>query len=157
MTAIYDDRGIRFEYPDDWELEVTDDGPITTAAVQSPSGLAFALVTTDDSCPAPAEIADQALEAMREDYPTLDSAPAMESIGAHHAVGHDIEFLSLDMANSCVIRCFGTPDARSWCSANGRTWKVRMPRPASASCGSRSRRRTVEAELDSVGRKRLIS
>ena len=51
MTGIYEDHGIRFEYPGDWELEVTDDGPVTTVALQSPGGLAFALVTTDDSRP----------------------------------------------------------------------------------------------------------
>ena len=87
MTEIYDDHGIRFEYPGDWEIEVTDDGPLTTVAVQAPSGLAFALVTVDDDCPAPAEVADQALEALREEYPVLDAAPALESINGHRAVG----------------------------------------------------------------------
>ncbi len=109
MMNIYDDRGIRFEYPDEWELEVTDSGAVTTVAVQAPSGLAFALVTTDDTCPPPAEVADQALEAMREEYPGLDAAPALETIDGHRAVGHDVEFISLDMANTCTIRCFRTP------------------------------------------------
>jgi hypothetical protein len=108
MTGIYDDRGIRFEYPDDWELEVTDDGPLTTVAVQAPGGLAFALVTLDDSCPAPADVADQALGALREEYPVLDALPALETINGHRAVGHDVEFISLDMTNSCTIRCFRT-------------------------------------------------
>jgi hypothetical protein len=109
MSEIYDDRGIRFEYPGDWELEVTDDGPLTTVAVQAPGGLAFALVTVDDSCPAPAEVADLALGALREEYPVLDAAPALETINGHRAVGHDVEFISLDMTNSCTIRCFRTP------------------------------------------------
>jgi hypothetical protein len=109
MPAIYDDRGIRFEYPNDWELEVTDDGPLTTVAVQAPGGLAFALVTVDDSCPSPADVADQALEALREEYPVLDASPALETINGHRTVGHDVEFISLDMTNSCTIRCFRTP------------------------------------------------
>jgi hypothetical protein len=109
MTQIYDERGIRFEYPGDWELEVTDDGSLTTVAVQAPGGLAFALVTVDDSCPAPSDVADQALGALRDEYPVLDAAPALETINGHHAVGHDIEFISLDMTNSCTIRCFRTP------------------------------------------------
>ena len=109
MTGIYDDRGIRFEYPEEWELEVTDSGQVTTVSVQAPSGLAFALVTTDDSCPPPAEVADEALAAMREEYPTLDAAPALETIDGHRAVGHDVEFISLDMTNTCTIRCFRTP------------------------------------------------
>jgi hypothetical protein len=109
MTGIYEDHGIRFEYPGDWELEVTDDGPVTTVALQSPGGLAFALVTTDDSRPAPAEVADEALTAMREEYPNLDATPALETINSHNAVGHDVEFISLDMTNTCAIRCFRTP------------------------------------------------
>jgi hypothetical protein len=109
MTEVYAERGVRFEYPSDWELEVTDDGPLTTVAVQAPGGLAFALITVDDSCPAPAEVADQALQALREEYPVLDAAPALETIHGHPAVGHDIAFISLDMTNSCSIRCFRTP------------------------------------------------
>lgn len=108
-TSTFDDHGIRFEYPSDWEVEVNDDGPITTVSLQSPGGLAFALVTMDDSRPSPAEIADEALSAMREEYPGLDAVPALETIGGHRAVGHDVEFISLDMTNTCAIRCFRTP------------------------------------------------
>jgi hypothetical protein len=109
MLAVYEDRGIRFEYPADWEIEVTDEGTITTVSIQSPGGLAFALVTVDDSRPDPAEVADQALSAMREEYPTLDATPALEPISGHNAVGHDVEFISLDLTNSCVLRSFRTP------------------------------------------------
>src|SRR5207302_3445412 len=35
--------------------------------------------------------------------------PALETINGHRAVGHDVEFISLDMTNSCTIRCFRTP------------------------------------------------
>lgn len=108
-SAWFDDFGIRFRYPADWELEVTDEGTLTTVSIQSPGGLAFALVTVDDSRPDPAEVADQALLAMREEYPTLDAVPALETINGHHAVGHDVEFISLDMTNACAIRCFRTP------------------------------------------------
>ena len=52
--SCFDDFGIRFEYPAAWEVEVTDEGPRTTVTVQSPGGLAFALITLDDTCPAPA-------------------------------------------------------------------------------------------------------
>jgi len=109
MKGIYEDHGIRFEYPFNWEIEVTDDGPRTTVSVQAPEGLIFALVTVDETCPAPAELADEALAAMREEYPGLDSEPALESINGHNAVGHDLEFISLDLINSCNIRSYRTP------------------------------------------------
>lgn len=106
--AVFDDCGVRFAYPGAWQVEVSDEGPVTTVALHSPSGPAFALVTFDESCPAADAMADQALEVMREEYPELDSVPAWESIGGHEACGHDLEFLSLDMTNSCTIRCFRT-------------------------------------------------
>ena len=109
MSGIYDDRGIRFEYPADWELDVTDDGPRTTVAVQSPEGLAFALVTVDEDRPSPAEMVDEALAALKDEYPALDAVPALETIDGHRAVGHDVEFISLDLNNACAIRSFQTP------------------------------------------------
>jgi hypothetical protein len=109
MLGIYDDRGIRFEYPHEWEVELSDDGPRTSVTVQSPAGPAFALVTVDDSRPDPGELVDEALGALREEYPELDAYPAQETIDGHPAVGHDVEFISLDMTNNCAIRCLRTP------------------------------------------------
>jgi hypothetical protein len=108
MSDTFDERGIRFEYPEDWDLEVTDDGPVATVSLESPQGLAFALVRLDESRPDPVEVADEALEVMRAEYPGLDVSPARETIGGYPAVGHDIEFISLDMTNGCAIRCFRT-------------------------------------------------
>lgn len=109
MLAVYDGHGIRFEYPSTWELEETDDGAVTTVAVHNPAGVAFAIVTTDEERPEPVELAEQALAAMREEYPELDAVPAGEVIDGHDAVGHDIEFFSLDLTNGCAIRCYRTP------------------------------------------------
>jgi hypothetical protein len=106
---LYEDHGVRFEYPSDWELEVTDDGPTTTVAVEAPDGLAFALVRTDESRPDPEEVTGEVLEAMREDYPDLDAVPVMETLNDHCATGHDVEFFSLDFGTAANIRCFRTP------------------------------------------------
>ena len=109
-TSIFDDLGVRFEYPFDWEMEVVDDdGPRPTITVQAPDGLAFAMVTLDEDRPAPAQLADEALDAMRSEYPELEAVPAMETIDGHKAVGHDVEFFSLDLTNGCAIRSFRTP------------------------------------------------
>ncbi len=107
--AIFDDHGIRFEYPFDWELDVTDDGPRTTVSVQAPSGLAFALVTIDEQGTDPEELVAEALDALREEYPTLMADPAEETIDGHPSVGHDVEFVSLDLSVACSLRGFRTP------------------------------------------------
>jgi hypothetical protein len=109
MIRTYDDHGIRFQYPLNWELEVfEDDSERMTVTVQAPSGLAFLMVTIDEARPAPAKMAEEALAAMREEYASLDAYPAHETIAGHMATGHDVEFVSLDMINFCSIRSYRT-------------------------------------------------
>ncbi len=108
MIGVYEDHGIRFEYPREWIVEEDDEGPVTTVALHAPEGMAFALVRLDESCPAPADVADEALEAMREEYPNMDAGPVLETIDGHKAIGHDVAFFSFDMTNSCSIRCYQT-------------------------------------------------
>ena len=108
-VTVYEDHGVHFEYPSDWQLKESEDGPVTTVEVEDPGGLAFALVRTDESRPDPADLADEVLEAMRQEYPDLDAVPALVTIQDHCATGHDVEFFSLDVTNGATIRCFRTP------------------------------------------------
>lgn len=107
-TLAYGDKGLRFDYPENWEFEGSEEGEIRTLSAVEPDGLAFVIITIDPARPDPAEIAAVALETMREDYPDLDSLPVAESFNGHAAVGHDVEFMTLDLSNSAVIRCFRT-------------------------------------------------
>lgn len=107
-TRTYEGHGVRFAYPAEWLLDETDEDEVATIEVQAPDGLAFAWVRCDEGCPDPADVADEVLEAMRQDYPGLDVAPAMETVAGHHATGYDVEFFSLDFTNGATIRCFRT-------------------------------------------------
>jgi|SRR6516164_3886788 hypothetical protein len=106
--AVYEEIGVRFEYPADWQLKVSEDGPVTTVEVEPDSGLAFAWVRIDESRPDPAGVAVEVLDAMRQEYPDLEAVPAMENLHGHAAAGHDVEFFALDFANAATIRCFRT-------------------------------------------------
>jgi hypothetical protein len=108
-TEVYEDHGVRFEYPSDWVVEVTDEDEVTTVDLQHPEGVAFVLVRIDETCSDPEETCDMALEAMREEYPELDDTPVMETLGEHVVTGHDVEFFALDVPNAASIRCFRTP------------------------------------------------
>jgi hypothetical protein len=108
-SEIYEDHGVRFEYPADWVVEVTDEDEVTTVDLQHPEGIAFVLVRIDESCSDPEETSDLALEAMREEYPELDDSPLIEAHDEHVVTGHDVEFFALDVPNAAFIRCFGTP------------------------------------------------
>jgi hypothetical protein len=105
-TKLYEDDEVRFEYPSDWVLQVTEEDAVRTIALDHPGGVAFLLVRTDPSCPDPEEVADAALQAMREEYPELDEVPAEEMLEKHCATGYDVEFVSLDFSNTASIRSF---------------------------------------------------
>ncbi len=106
---IFDDHGVRFEYPAEWEIDESDDGTRNSVTVQSPDGPAFSLVTVDSDRPSPKDLVNEALSALKDDYPTLEASSSDEVIDGHATVGFDIEFFTLDMLNSCAIRCFRTP------------------------------------------------
>jgi hypothetical protein len=105
MTAQFRKDGIRFLYPENWEMERQDTDSSWTVSVQSP-GTAFLLVSYDVETPEPALMADTALEALRSEYPSLESDEAVESLAGQPAVGHDVRFFSLDLTNTCWLRSF---------------------------------------------------
>ncbi len=110
ITRIYEGHGVRFVYPSDWGIEETDEDVVVTIEVEAPGGLAFAWIRSDETCPEPADVTDEIIEALRTEYPDLDVVPALEEVAGHHATGYDIEFFSLDISNAAHIRCFRTDE-----------------------------------------------
>ncbi len=108
MTTFERD-GIRLAYPSNWELQIdADESGAWTATIQSP-GTAFVVLSLQPEAGDPAELADEALEAMRAEYPDLDSENRVETLGGRLAIGHDVDFLSLDAAITCRTRCLEAP------------------------------------------------
>jgi len=101
----FDEDGLSFDYPDEWKLQLEPGPDGWTVTLQSP-GTAFALITLDRTMPDVEEVAEAALEALKEDYPSLEATSAIESIGGEVAIGHDVDFFSLDFDVSCSTRCF---------------------------------------------------
>ena len=107
MPAKFSRQGISFSYPENWTEEFEENEFGWTVTIQSPA-TAFLSVTLDEAMPGTGAIADAALEVMREEYPKLDAEPATSSIAGRPAVGYDIDFISFDLTNTCVIRAIGT-------------------------------------------------
>jgi hypothetical protein len=76
-----------------------------TVSIQSP-GTAFFLLSYDAETPDAELMADTALEALRSEYPGLESDEAVDSLAGQPAVGHDVRFFSLDLTNTCWLRSF---------------------------------------------------
>ncbi|GIW86056.1 MAG: hypothetical protein KatS3mg108_0380 [Isosphaeraceae bacterium] len=108
METCYNAHGIRFNHPADWEIDSTDDGPRTIVSATDPTGAAFLFVTLDADRHAPDELVDEVLRTLREEYPTLDAYPVLETLGGVPAVGQDFEFFYLDLISSGFVRAFRT-------------------------------------------------
>jgi hypothetical protein len=111
MIQSFERDGVRFQYPGNWTVEATDGGPDEggwTVSVQSPE-TAFLLVSLRPDADDPAQLADQTLEALRADYQELDSENVVETLGGVVAIGHDIDFLTVDTPITCRTRCLETP------------------------------------------------
>ena len=67
MSTIFERDVIRFLHPDNWGVELAEDGDGWVATVQSP-GTAFVLVALHPDAESPAELADEALATLKEEY-----------------------------------------------------------------------------------------
>jgi hypothetical protein len=105
MAVRFDDGGIRFHYPENWRLEREENDTGWTVSLQSP-GTAFMMVCLREDLPTPAQLADAALDALREDYPQLEADDTVDNLAGQPAIGHDIRFISLDLTNTCWTRSF---------------------------------------------------
>ncbi|MFO0937697.1 MAG: hypothetical protein U0798_14420 [Gemmataceae bacterium] len=101
--------GVALEYPSTWLLdeEATETG--WTATLQSP-GTAFILLSLSTDADDPAQVADQTLEALKAEYPELDSAVVTETLAGRMAVGYDVDFVALDATVVCRIRVLDATD-----------------------------------------------
>ncbi len=107
MIQTFERSGIRFQYPANWQANAEDAGDGWTVTLQSPE-TAFVLVSLRPDADTAAQVADEALEALKAEYPELDAEPAVDDLAGQPAVGHDIDFLTLDTAILCWTRCVET-------------------------------------------------
>src|SRR5262249_34151579 len=108
MVSSFAESGIHFQYPENWRLEREENDDGWTVSLQSPD-TAFCMICLREDQPNPAQVADTALDALREEYEDLEADDCVDSIAGQPAVGHDIRFFSFDLTNTCWTRCFYIP------------------------------------------------
>lgn len=76
MPATFDNLGISFQYPDNWQLDEEDIRAGQSAVtVFSPGGAFWSVAMHTKSAAEPMQMAEAALEAMRKEYDELDAEP----------------------------------------------------------------------------------
>ena len=128
MPALFDKLGIRFQYPENWTLEIGADAEQEGVTVYSPGGGFWSVVLRgpDDD---PAEVARLARVALDDIYDDLDCEPVEETIAGQETVGFDVKFYCLDLTNSAQIRAIHR-DGRSYlilCQAEDREFDQIAP------------------------------
>lgn len=105
MPATFSEAGVRFLYPENWQLERQENEDGWTVVVQSPA-TAFLMLYFRQDLPDPSELADAALVSLKKEYEELEAEPCVEALAGQPAVGHNIHFFSLDLTNTCWTRGF---------------------------------------------------
>ena len=105
MLAVFHEDGLSFQYPKNWQLQRDETNNGWTVSLQSPA-TAFVIISFDSDMPDPQDMADTALAALREEYPTLEADACVEDVAGQPACGNDIRFFSFDLTNTCWTRSF---------------------------------------------------
>jgi hypothetical protein len=109
----FEQYGIRFEYPDSWDLDSgeTEDG--RTITLNSPE-TSFWSVSLFDGCPPVDSVLDAALAAYEEEYDEVDIYDPGEDdqpvsiCGSENTVARDVEFVCLELVNTVCLRAITT-------------------------------------------------
>lgn len=109
MPAIYEKDGIRFQYPENWTLDEAEAGEYSVT-VYSPVGAFWSLVWRD-VVEDPHDLAVEALQTLKNEYPATEAEPASETVEGREISGFDVSFYYLDLISTAVIRGFRTPNA----------------------------------------------
>jgi len=105
MPAKFDNLGISFQYPENWQLDEEEMRAGQSAVtVFSPGGAFWSVALHTLSAAVPTQMAQAALDAMRKEYEELDAEPVREAIAGHDLVGFDLNFFCLDLTNTACIR-----------------------------------------------------
>jgi hypothetical protein len=109
MPITYHNHGLRFRYPENWQLEEEDTDTGWTVTLQSPN-TAFLLLSDHRDAPSTEQVLGTVVEALKADYPELEYEERVDTVAGQPAVGLDIRFISLDLTNTCYARSFYTEE-----------------------------------------------
>lgn len=107
MIERFERSGVAFQYPANWSFEIDEDAGDWLATLQTPGTALMTFAYRLDT--EPTELADETLEAFQDDYPELDSEIAIETLADRTALGHDIDFLTLDCPVMAKVRAVSIP------------------------------------------------
>ncbi|MEZ6123417.1 MAG: hypothetical protein R3C49_09615 [Planctomycetaceae bacterium] len=105
--AEYSGHGVRFSYPDIWEItEESDDGDILIT-VASP-GTCFWTLRLLPGCPAPPQVVESCVAAFQEEYDEMEVEKVTIHLAEMPAYARQLEFFCMELMNTvglASVRC----------------------------------------------------
>jgi len=95
MTAEFNEMGVRFLYPENWEVSSeTSGGWPLSVSVHSPTGAFWSVNIDTRDC---AQLADEALQAMRREYDEVELDSLEYQLDDLRISGYELHFYCLDL------------------------------------------------------------
>ncbi len=124
-TRTFSRDGVRFQYPTNWLLEAESAGdgdappgdtvnpgdlgdPAGWAVTVTSPATAFATVALRPDAGSPAQLVSEALDALKAEYPELETEPATDTLSGRPAAGFDFDFLAVDTTVTGWVRAVDT-------------------------------------------------
>lgn len=104
MFATYNQSGVSFAYPENWTLEEdSDDDASMSVTVMSPNTAFWNLIVYKETLDL-ANVVGQAVDALKAEYPELETTEAIDEVAGEPLTGIDANFFYLDLTSTCRIR-----------------------------------------------------
>ncbi len=106
----FDRDGIRFVYPEGWDIEVEDEEDEMGWTVSVASSDTAFLILTYQVGEDPTRLVETTLESIQEDFEDVGAQPVQETLNSQPAFGYDVEFFNLDLTNIAWLRGVEGPE-----------------------------------------------
>lgn len=108
MPMEYSQGGLRFLYPEGWELDESEmHTDKTSVSVYSPGG-AFWSVSVHPRSAEPQDMADTAVQTMRSEYEQVDAESSRATVAGSELVGYEMSFFYLDLVCTATVHSLRT-------------------------------------------------
>lgn len=128
MTEWYDDDGVRFAYPESWEL-IREEADGAVMLTVNGDGTAFWTLALYPGMSSATDLIESAVEAYCEEYQESDVYPVEGSLCGFPCEGRDVEFVCLELINTVSLRAFETPGFTAMVLFQGTDHELRETRP----------------------------
>ena len=126
MTAIYEKRGIKFLYPENWALQDEANAELSSAiSLEAPGGAAFWSVHLYERDADADEILTEATATLAETYEDLETTPSTVDLGEFPGEAVECMFYCLDFLIRVRLQVIATPanQALFWYQAEDRDFE----------------------------------